>query len=100
MKLTFSTGGDALHLEAETPEDKKFLGGVVRDYVEPPRVRNAEIRLDIRLDGQIGMTSECGGRFYTGGLIKPQDQVLAVELPRLIAQLRERTAPPFVIIQK
>lgn len=94
MKLLIETGGAALTLRAENPDDKAFIKNLVMDHVEPPKVLAAEIRLELREDGQIHFYAQCAGQLYCIGPTKPQEQALAVELPKLIGELRERMAQP------
>jgi hypothetical protein len=92
MKLLIEKGGATLTLRAEHPDDRVFIKRLVVDHVEPPKVPAAEIQLELREDGQIHFFARCAGQLFCIGPTKPQEQALTVELPKLIAELREKMA--------
>lgn len=90
MKLLIETDRAALTLRAENSDDKAFIKRLVIDHVEPPKVPAAEIRLELRIDGQIHFFAKCEGQLFSIGPTKPQDQALEVVLPQMIAELRAK----------
>lgn len=93
MKLKFGTSVNTLHLQAETPEDKYFLLQTIRSYMEPKKPPLAEVFIELQPDGLMHLRSERNGRFDSSYGPKPQERVMTIELPKLIAELREPFRP-------
>lgn len=88
MKLLMSAGGSVLQLASENPDDAQFLKKLVTDYMSPKKPPLAEVFIRLLPDGLMHLRSERNGRFDSSYADYPQERVMGIELPKLIAELR------------
>lgn len=92
MKLTADAGGATLLFTAETKEDKSSLLSMVMDHMCPAVAGGAYITIELRPNGEWKLSSELAGRMHTSYARLPQERVLTIELPKLMAELIEDDA--------
>lgn len=88
MKILLSEGGSVLQLASENPDDAQFLKKLVTDYMSPMKPPVAEVFIRLLPDGLMHLRSERNGRFDSSYPDLPQERVMSLELPKLIAELQ------------
>jgi hypothetical protein len=93
MKLLIK-GGALLQMTAETPEDRKSIQQLVMYHMEPKSPPLAEVFIKLLPNGLMHLSSQRLGGFDSSYANFSQERVMTIELPKLIAELREPCNPP------